>query len=44
MLANLDKVKMKVIVAIWMDKSMSERLVRLGPASRYSITWLTSQQ
>ena len=30
MLANLAKVKMMVIVAVLMDKSVSERSVRLG--------------
>ena len=44
MLSNLDKVKMKVIVAVLIDKSMSNKLDKLGLVSRCSSTWLTSQQ
>ena len=44
MLSNLDRVKMKVIVAVLTDKSMSDRSVKLGPVSRCSSTLLTSQQ
>ena len=40
MLSNLDKVKMKVIVAVLIDKSMSDKLVRLGPVLRYLSTRL----
>ena len=44
MLSNLERVKMKVIVAVLTDKSMSDRSVKLGPVSRCSSTPLTSEQ
>ena len=42
MMPNLDKVSMQVRVAVLTDRSMSERLARLGPASRCASTLLTS--
>ena len=42
--SNLDRVYMKVIMAVLIDKSMSNRSVMLGPVLRCSSTRLTSQQ
>ena len=43
-ISNIDNVNMKVIVAVLIDKSMSNRSVRFCLVSRSSSTQLTSQQ